>query len=61
MSYPPGEKIVSIGGMNKGADTAIVVRSAFQENFFAAEKSKRPLLLELLAMPIEKTWQDAPF
>jgi len=57
---PPGEKVISIGGTNSGADTAIVMRSAFQENFFADEASKRPMVLEILAMPTAKEWQDAP-
>jgi len=54
----PGENVISIGGTDSGADTAIVVRSAFQENFFASEASKRPMVREILAMPIEKKWQD---
>jgi len=58
---PPGENTISIGGTISGADTAIVVRSAFQENFFASEVKKRPMVLEILAMPREKTWQDEPF
>lgn len=58
---PPGENVIAIGGTNGGADTAIVARSAFQENFFAREVSKRPMVREILAMPIEKTWQDEPF
>lgn len=57
---PPGENVISIGGTNSGADTAIVVRSAFQENLFASEASKRPMVREILAMPMEKEWQDEP-
>jgi len=57
---PPEENVISIGGTDSGADTAIVVRSAFQENFFASEISKRPMVREILAMPIEKKWQDEP-
>jgi len=57
---PPEENVISIGGTDGGADTAIVVRSAFQENFFASEVSKRPMVREILAMPIEKKWQDEP-
>jgi len=58
---PPEENVISIGGTDGGADTAIVVRSAFQENFFASEVSKRPMVREILAMSIEKKWQDEPF
>ena len=58
---PPGENVISIGGTGSGADTAVVVRSAFQENFFASESTKRPTVREILAMPIEKEWQDEPF
>ncbi|MFQ6124256.1 MAG: pyruvate kinase alpha/beta domain-containing protein [Candidatus Heimdallarchaeota archaeon] len=58
---PPGENVIAIGGTERGADTAIVVRSAFQENFFAKEASKRPMIREILAWPIEKQWQDEPF
>ncbi len=57
---PPGENVIAIGGTERGADTAIVVRSAFQENFFASEASKRPMVREILAMPLEKQWQDEP-
>lgn len=53
---PPGEKVISIGGSRRGADTAIVVRSAFQEKFFTKKVSKRPIVLEIVAMPLEKTW-----
>lgn len=57
---PPGENVIAIGGTERGADTAIVVRSAFQENFFAKETNKRPMVREIIAMPIEKQWQDEP-
>lgn len=53
---PLGERVISIGGTGRGADTAIVVRSAFQEKFFAKKTSKRPVVLEILAMPLEKKW-----
>lgn len=58
---PQGENVIAVGGTEGGADTAIVVRSAFQENFFASDEKKRPMLREVLAMPIEKKWQDEPF
>jgi len=58
---PQGENVISIGGTDGGADTAIVVRAAFQDNFFAGEVSKRPMVREILAMPTEKIWQDEPF
>jgi hypothetical protein len=58
---PSGEKVIAMGGTEGGADTAIVVRSAFQENFFASEIAKRPMVREILAMPMEKKWQDEPF
>lgn len=60
-ALPPGENAIAIGGTEGGADTAVVVRSAFQENFFADDPSKRPMVREILAMPMERKWQDEPF
>ena len=42
---PPGEKVVSIGGTGRGADTALVVVPAHSQNFFETR------VLEVICMP----------
>ncbi|MEA2089874.1 MAG: hypothetical protein U9O89_03840 [Thermoproteota archaeon] len=60
-AIPPEENVIAIGGTERGADAAIVVRSAFQESFFVRDKKNRPILREILAPLVEKKWQDEPF
>lgn len=52
----PRERIISIGGTERGADTAIVMRAAFSQNLLAKDPDERPEVLEILAMPLVKKW-----
>lgn len=52
----PGERIISVGGTERGADTAIVMKTAFSFNLFAKDPADRPEVVEILAMPLVKKW-----
>lgn len=51
-----GERIISVGGTERGADTAIVMKAAFSQNLLAKDPKERPEVLEILAMPLAKKW-----
>lgn len=53
---PPFKEVVSIAGTDKGADTAIVVRSTFSSTVFSSAQEKRLVLKEILAMPRNKVF-----
>ncbi|OGL43510.1 MAG: hypothetical protein A2161_20590 [Candidatus Schekmanbacteria bacterium RBG_13_48_7] len=52
----PYTEVVSIGGTKKGADTAIVLKTTFANQFFSDDPDKRFELKEFLAMVRNKTW-----
>jgi len=52
----PGEWLITVGGTEKGADTAIVMKAAFSQNLLAKDPAKRPEVYEILAMPTTKKW-----
>ncbi len=51
-----GERVITVGGTSTGADTAIVMKTAFSSDIFAQEGARRPEMLELLCMPAVKKW-----
>jgi len=51
-----GEDVIAVGGTGGGADTAIVLKTAFSANIFSKEPSERPEVREILAMPRVKKW-----
>jgi hypothetical protein len=53
---PPGEEVIAVGGTGRGADVAIVLKTAFSCDIFAREPEKRPEVREILAMPRTKRW-----
>ncbi|MEM2997934.1 MAG: hypothetical protein QW542_03200 [Thermoproteota archaeon] len=50
----PYTKVISIGGMEEGADTAIVVKTSPQREAFGGVPEKRLYVHEIIAMPVEK-------
>lgn len=52
----PGQEIIAVGGTAGGADTAIVMKTAFSRNIFAKDPAKRPEVREILAMPKTRKW-----
>ena len=48
---PAGEEVLSFGGTSRGTDTALVMRSAGVWDMFSRDRSKRPQIREILAMP----------
>jgi hypothetical protein len=53
---PPGEEVIAVGGTGRGADVAIVLKTAFSCDIFARDPEKRPEVREILAMPRTKRW-----
>lgn len=51
-----GEDIIAVGGTERGADTAIVLKAAFSQNILSKEPSERLEVREILAMPRVKKW-----
>ena len=51
-----GERVIAVGGRGTGADTAIVMKTAYSLNVFAQDPAKRPEMIELLCMPLTKKW-----
>lgn len=50
----PYEKVISVGGTGEGVDTAIVIRTAPQNEAFGKNPDTRLVIQEIIAMPIEK-------
>jgi hypothetical protein len=48
---PAGEEVLAFGGTSGGADTALIMRSAGVWDLFSTDRSKRPQIREILAMP----------
>jgi hypothetical protein len=48
---PAGEEVLSFAGTGKGTDTALILRSAGTWDMFSRDRSKRPQIREILAMP----------
>lgn len=53
---PPFREVLAIAGTEKGADTAIVMRSTFSSILFSSDSRKRFVIKEILAMPKNKTF-----
>jgi uncharacterized protein len=52
----PAEKVITVGGTGSGADTAIVMKTAYSPDLFADDPSLRPEMIELLCTPLTKKW-----
>ncbi len=52
----PFREVVAMGGTDKGADTAVVVRSTFSSTVFSSDSDRRLIIHEILAMPRNKTF-----
>jgi len=56
-AVPPFIEAIAVAGtLNKGADTAIVVKTAYSPHMFSSNSDKRMQILEILAMPRNKKW-----
>jgi hypothetical protein len=51
-----GERVITVGGTSAGADTAIVMKTAYSLDIFAQDSAKRPEMIEFLCMPLTKKW-----
>jgi len=50
----PGQRIISVGGLQGGVDTAIIVKAAQQKLAFKTEQSERLEVEEIICMPKKK-------
>jgi len=55
-TVPPAANVISIAGSDKGADTAIVARTAYSSCMFSRDSAQRFQVLEIIAMPRVKSW-----
>lgn len=55
-TVPPSESVISIAGTDRGADTAIVAKTAYSSLMFSQDSSKRFQVMEIIAMPRTKNW-----
>jgi hypothetical protein len=47
-------RVIAVGGTEEGVDTAIVTKTAAQQEAFGKETEKRLVVQEIIAMPIQK-------
>jgi hypothetical protein len=52
----PFREVVAMAGTDRGADTAVVVRSTFSSTIFSSDPDRRLIVHEILAMPRSKTF-----
>jgi len=52
----PFKEVLAIAGTEKGADTAVVMRSTFSSTIFSSDAQKRFVINEILAMPRNKSF-----
>jgi hypothetical protein len=56
-AVPPFIEAIAVAGtLNKGADTAIVVKTTYSPHLFSSNSDKRMQIFEILAMPRNKKW-----
>jgi len=56
-AVPPFIEAIAVAGtLNKGADTAIVVKTTYSPHMFSSNSDKRMQIFEILAMPRNKKW-----
>ena len=51
----PYQPVIGVGGLHRGADTAIVARSTFPNRLLSADPRKSFCVMEIIAMPIAKS------
>jgi hypothetical protein len=50
------EDVISVGGTNRGSDTAIIARATPTGEVFTKDKTRNLEVREVLAMPLKKKW-----
>lgn len=53
-----GEEVIGVGGTEKGADTAIVLKASSTRKMFSPDPDERLEIKEILAMPLKKMWWE---
>lgn len=51
-----GEKVIAVGGTASGADTAVVMKTAYSLDIFSDDPARRPELIEFICTPLPKKW-----
>jgi len=55
-TVPPSVNVISIAGSDRGADTAIVAKTAYSSSMFSRDSAQRFQIMEIIAMPRVKSW-----
>jgi len=55
-TLPTGATVIAVGGTASGADTAVVMRTAYSTDIFSDDTTRRPELIELICTPLPKKW-----
>ena len=50
------EDVIAVGGIGRGADTAIIARATTSKEIFTQDKSKKLEIREIIAAPLKKHW-----
>lgn len=53
-----GEEVIAIGGTDRGADTAIIVKASTTKEMLGPSTDKRLEIKEIIAMPRKKKWWE---
>jgi len=53
-----GEDVIAVGGTNRGADTAIVVKAASTRGWIGPDPNERLEIKEIIALPLLKRWWE---
>lgn len=54
----PYQDVIGVGGSEKGADTAAIIRATYPATFFSKDSKKRLEIREIIAMPRKKKWYE---
>ena len=50
------EDVISVGGTNRGSDTAIIARATLSKEILDKDENKKLEIREIVAMPLKKKW-----
>jgi len=53
-----GEEVIAVGGTDKGADTALLVKTTSSQDMIGPDPSKRLEIREIIALPMLKKWWE---
>jgi hypothetical protein len=54
----PYQDVIGVGGSEKGADTAAIIRATYPATVFSKDSKRRLEIREIIAMPRKKKWYE---